>query len=429
MLINNAVLTGSFTVNGVNYIANTPSTGSNTYVGTQTISGSTLITGSLQVTGSIATTGTITAQTLVVQTVTSSIVYSSGSNIFGNQLTDVQQMTGSLRVTGSFTQSGTNVISSFAGSASIGTTTPLSLLDVYSTSGGTIRLSGATASSGSNYGTLIFSSNNETYRDASAAIASDGESVGVNNGNLKFYTGGRALAMTIKGSGNVGIGTSDPASRLDLGVGSGGALLTVQDGWVKHITSGFLVGSQYFYGSNEYGRILATNTGFNFTTSNSANFIFNTGNVLIGTSTNAASARLALDAIGMAVYDGGNYRQCYMNGNSMRWFNGSNEGILTSAGVWQDASDISIKKDIKDIEYGLDTVVKLKPRSYKMKEDDLEQIGFIAQEVEEFIPELVSTSEKGMKGLSYGQLTAVLTKAIQELSAKVTELENIIATK
>jgi hypothetical protein len=44
---------------------------------------------------------TITAQTLVVQTVTSSIVYSSGSNIFGNQLTDIQQFTGSLRVTGS----------------------------------------------------------------------------------------------------------------------------------------------------------------------------------------------------------------------------------------------------------------------------------------------------------------------------------------
>jgi hypothetical protein len=107
MLINNAVLTGSFTVNGVNYITNTPTTGSNTFVGTQTISGSTLMTGSLGVTGSVSVsgsitaTGTLTAQTLVVQTVTSSIVYSSGSNIFGNQLTDIQQMTGSVKITGS----------------------------------------------------------------------------------------------------------------------------------------------------------------------------------------------------------------------------------------------------------------------------------------------------------------------------------------
>jgi hypothetical protein len=59
------------------------------------------LSGSLLITGSLTASGTLTAQTLVVQTVTSSIVYSSGSNIFGNSLTDIQKMTGSLRVTGS----------------------------------------------------------------------------------------------------------------------------------------------------------------------------------------------------------------------------------------------------------------------------------------------------------------------------------------
>ena len=59
--------------------------------------------------------------------------------------------------------------------------------------------------------------------------------------------------------------------------------------------------------------------------------------------------------------------------------------------------------------------MQLKPKWYKMIDDGLEQIGFIAQDVEEIIPELVSTSERGMKGLSYGQITAVLAKAIQEL--------------
>ena len=59
------------------------------------------LSGSLLITGSLTATSTLTAQTLVVQTVTSSIVYSSGSNIFGNSLTNTQQMTGSLRVTGS----------------------------------------------------------------------------------------------------------------------------------------------------------------------------------------------------------------------------------------------------------------------------------------------------------------------------------------
>ncbi len=55
-------------------------------------------------------TGTITAQTLVVQTVTSSFVYSSGSNIFGNDLTNTQQLTGSVTVTGSLAVNNSPVI-------------------------------------------------------------------------------------------------------------------------------------------------------------------------------------------------------------------------------------------------------------------------------------------------------------------------------
>jgi len=57
-------------------------------------------------------TGTVIAQTLVIQTVTSSIVYSSGSNIFGNQLSNTQQLTGSVTVTGSLGVNGNSVITS-----------------------------------------------------------------------------------------------------------------------------------------------------------------------------------------------------------------------------------------------------------------------------------------------------------------------------
>jgi hypothetical protein len=54
--------------------------------------------------------GTLTAQTLVVQTITSSVIYSSGSNVFGNDLTNTQQLTGSVTVTGSLAVNGSNVI-------------------------------------------------------------------------------------------------------------------------------------------------------------------------------------------------------------------------------------------------------------------------------------------------------------------------------
>jgi len=54
--------------------------------------------------------GTLTAQTLVVQTITSSVIYSSGSNKFGNDLANTQQLTGSVSITGSLAVNGSNVI-------------------------------------------------------------------------------------------------------------------------------------------------------------------------------------------------------------------------------------------------------------------------------------------------------------------------------
>lgn len=59
------------------------------------------LSGSLLLTGSSTLTGTLTAQTLVVQTITSSILNVTGSNIFGSQLTNRQTFTGSFYQTGS----------------------------------------------------------------------------------------------------------------------------------------------------------------------------------------------------------------------------------------------------------------------------------------------------------------------------------------
>lgn len=68
------------------------------------------LTGSYAITGSLTVTGNITAQTLLVETVSSSIVYSSGSNTFGNDLANRQTLTGSVLVTGSLNVNGSNVI-------------------------------------------------------------------------------------------------------------------------------------------------------------------------------------------------------------------------------------------------------------------------------------------------------------------------------
>jgi len=76
-------------------------TGSNTFVGSQTITGSIFGSGSLTINGCITATGQIVAQTINVQQVTSSIVYSCGSNTFGTALNNSQTFTGSMFITGS----------------------------------------------------------------------------------------------------------------------------------------------------------------------------------------------------------------------------------------------------------------------------------------------------------------------------------------
>jgi len=107
--------------------------------------------------------------------------------------------------------------------------------------------------------------------------------------------------------------------------------------------------------------------------------------------------------------------------------------IINSSGG-SNASDEKLKENIQNLSYGLDTVKSLKPRQFKWKDNQQQSIGFVAQEVESLIPEVVSevsadikagTDEK-IKALNYANLTAVLTKAIQEQQAIIEDLQTQI---
>ena len=98
-------------------------------------------------------------------------------------------------------------------------------------------------------------------------------------------------------------------------------------------------------------------------------------------------------------------------------------------------SDIRLKEEIASIDLGLAFVNQLRPVSYKLKADPKHQkgYGFIANEVEQLgvygsslvyeEPNWKVGDETGFKTIHYPSYIAVLTKAIQELSAKVTVLE------
>jgi len=127
-------------------------TGSNTFIGTQTISGSIFGSGSLTINGCITSTGQIVAQTINVQQVTSSIVYSCGSNIFGTNISNTQQLTGSVGITGSLTIAGASSATSYNGATIFGSTIACSPIGCFATSCATSFIGGTMS------GTTIYGS-------------------------------------------------------------------------------------------------------------------------------------------------------------------------------------------------------------------------------------------------------------------------------
>src|SRR5690606_15750088 len=92
--------------------------------------------------------------------------------------------------------------------------------------------------------------------------------------------------------------------------------------------------------------------------------------------------------------------------------------FVTADGNWTNASDVRLKENISNTKYGLEEVLLFRPVNYTMKANGSAQVGFIAQEMREIIPEVVSGVEGDLSkgetlGISYGSLVPVLTKAIQ----------------
>ena len=92
-------------------------------------------------------------------------------------------------------------------------------------------------------------------------------------------------------------------------------------------------------------------------------------------------------------------------------------------------SDLTLKKDVKQIKSGLSRILALRPVTWRWKVaklGDREEHGFIAQEVEEVLPQLVSlgTWEDGTerKFLSTKEMIPYLVAAVQEQQKQISEL-------
>jgi len=98
-----------------------------------------------------------------------------------------------------------------------------------------------------------------------------------------------------------------------------------------------------------------------------------------------------------------------------------NSGAIYS-GSFVYSSDVSLKEDIQTIENPLEKVQQLRGVSYKWKDTGRKDIGLVADEVQEVLPELVV--EKGHKHIDYGHMIGLLVEAMKEQQKEIEELKN-----
>jgi hypothetical protein len=103
----------------------------------------------------------------------------------------------------------------------------------------------------------------------------------------------------------------------------------------------------------------------------------------------------------------------------------SNDLNITSTGVLTTASssDETFKYNINPITYGLSTILQLKPVSFQWKKGDEYDLGFIAQDAVNIIPEAVDTFWDSSLLFRSNTIIPILTKAIQEQQALIKALE------
>ena len=142
-----------------------------------------------------------------------------------------------------------------------------------------------------------------------------------------------------------------------------------------------------------------------------------------------------LDIVGAASTVSNTIMQIYSSGAAAyRFYIQWNGQIYATQTSIIGISDRSLKTNIRDLDTGLTQVMALKPRRFDWINGDASDVaGFVAQEVEEVLPELVydykyskdadnDDVDAMKKGLKMGDMLPTLVKAIQEQQAIITAL-------
>ena len=225
------------------------------------------------------------------------------------------------------------------------------------------------------------------------------------NGNYNVAVGSSALVSLASGTGNVGVGTNVDLYNTS---GSQNTLLGHEAGrnTAYHAKSGnVFIGYQAGYSETSSNKLYIENSSstspliYGDFSSDQLNF-----NGTVGIKTTASTYALQV-------------------GNS-------GDGTQARANAWNTFSDRRWKTDFAIIPAALEKLGQIHGYTYKWKDqskDTTTQVGVIAQEIEEVLPQIVATDEEGYKSVDYSKLTALLIEGVKELDKEVDDLSQKIA--
>ena len=114
--------------------------------------------------------------------------------------------------------------------------------------------------------------------------------------------------------------------------------------------------------------------------------------------------------------------------NNLRMQINNGTGNVTFSGSVTQNSDIRLKKNIRDIDGALNKILQTRGVLYdRIDTTATDEIGFIAQELEMILPELVTTSDLDVKSIKYQNLGPILVEAIKELKLENDNLKDILS--
>ena len=215
-----------------------------------------------------------------------------------------------------------------------------------------------------------------------------------------YFGTNASTKMTILSGGNVGIGVTGPATKLEVSSSLTSGIKVTNSGTIngeagiEAYHTGAQAGTAYAGYITKTGAG-GTNVGIYTAASGATNnygLIVGSGNVGIGTG--SPSYKLDVD------------------------------GTIRATGDVIAYSDVRVKENIKTIDNSLEKVSKLRGVEFNKIGDNEKSIGVIAQEIEKVIPEVVREDDKGMKSVAYGNISGLLIEAIKELKAEIEELKS-----